>query len=170
MRLFNRTSRARKTTVAAGLTGALMATLLGGSIAIAPTAQAASTHCTGYMGPTSGVHYTQIPSWMSRDGWNAHYNCVLHQGDRGDAVRALQRALNKCYGQGLTVDGVFGPKTFTAVKNVQRRVNNYRGVNIAVDGKYGPQTRNAMQWPYYRQGVSGYKREYCTWPWGHPGQ
>ena len=51
----------------------------------------------------------------------------------GQQVRDLQAALNKA-GAGLTVDGIFGPLTETAVKTFQGRNN------IKVDGIVGPQT------------------------------
>ena len=35
-------------------------------------------------------------------------------------VETLQRVLNHKAGQGLAVDGIFGPATETAVRNVQR--------------------------------------------------
>ena len=67
----------------------------------------------------------------------------LRWGSRGDAVSQLQSALND-RGAGLAVDGVFGPRTHSAVKNFQR------SAGIGVDGVVGPITRSALN-----TGVSG---------------
>jgi len=71
-------------------------------------------------------------TWMS-----ASYN---------PGVVALQRALNACYTQGLTVDGYFGSKTQAALKRVQS------AVGTTADGVYGPKTKAAMYWPMYNDG------------------
>lgn len=57
---------------------------------------------------------------------------TLRKGDRGSAVRRLQRRL------GIAVDGVFGRQTDRAVRRFQRR----RG--LEVDGIVGPITRDAL--------------------------
>lgn len=57
---------------------------------------------------------------------------VLERGDRGDAVRSLQRALD------VAADGVFGKQTERAVKRFQRRKG------LVADGIVGPQTRQAL--------------------------
>lgn len=57
---------------------------------------------------------------------------VVQRGDRGSAVRRVQREL------GLTADGVFGAQTERAVRRFQQRKG------IAVDGIVGPQTREAL--------------------------
>jgi hypothetical protein len=57
---------------------------------------------------------------------------VVERGDRGDAVRRIQRAL------GITADGAFGPQTEQAVRSFQRRKG------LVVDGVVGPQTRGAL--------------------------
>ncbi|WP_281659139.1 N-acetylmuramoyl-L-alanine amidase [Halobacillus sp. Cin3] len=62
----------------------------------------------------------------------------LMKGDVGDAVKQLQRDLNKV-GDQLKVDGSFGPLVEKAVKNFQK-VNN-----LMVDGYYGPATQKALQ-------------------------
>ncbi|MDE5774186.1 MAG: N-acetylmuramoyl-L-alanine amidase [Muribaculaceae bacterium] len=58
---------------------------------------------------------------------------TLKIGSKGGDVKTLQTALNK-YGHGLTVDGVFGAKTETAVKNFQK------ANELSVDGIVGAKT------------------------------
>lgn len=50
-------------------------------------------------------------------------NITVRQGSRGAAVKALQRALNSLWKQGVVTDGVFGVKTTAAVKRVQKANN-----------------------------------------------
>ena len=57
---------------------------------------------------------------------------VVERGDRGPAVRGIQRAL------GVPADGVFGPQTERAVRRFQRRKG------LVADGVVGPQTRKAL--------------------------
>jgi peptidoglycan hydrolase-like protein with peptidoglycan-binding domain len=62
---------------------------------------------------------------------------TVRAGSRGEAVSALQKALN-ARGSTLAVDGIFGPLTQGAVRNYQQT----RG--LGVDGIVGPQTWNAL--------------------------
>ena len=55
---------------------------------------------------------------------------LLKLGSKGDEVKIVQKKL------GLTVDGVFGPKTEAAVKEFQKKYGVYP------DGMVGPKT-----WP-----------------------
>jgi peptidoglycan hydrolase-like protein with peptidoglycan-binding domain len=57
---------------------------------------------------------------------------AVKRGDRGPAVRSIQRAL------GIPADGVFGPQTERAVRQFQRREG------LVVDGVVGPQTRGEL--------------------------
>jgi N-acetylmuramoyl-L-alanine amidase len=57
----------------------------------------------------------------------------LEKGDRGDAVKALQRKLS-AVGFTLTEDGIFGEKTDAAIRTFQKRSN------LVVDGLAGSQT------------------------------
>ena len=62
----------------------------------------------------------------------ASSDVVVERGDRGQAVRSIQRAL------GIPADGVFGPQTERAVRQFQRRKG------LVADGIVGPQTRSAL--------------------------
>lgn len=58
---------------------------------------------------------------------------TLRSGDNNNAVRGLQTQLNK-FGHGLTIDGSFGPATYSAVRSFQS------SNGLSVDGIAGPQT------------------------------
>ncbi|MBK8447958.1 MAG: peptidoglycan-binding protein [Micropruina sp.] len=47
--------------------------------------------------------------------------------------------MNKCYGENLTVDGVFGSKTTAALKRTQTKIG------VTSDGIYGVKTHNKMK-------------------------
>lgn len=86
------------------------------------------------------------------------------QDNKKQNIKALQKALNAAYKEKLTVDGIMGPKTKTAVKEhllrykllrvldkgeyvkwVQNRLVA-RGYSVGgVDGKYGKNTANAVK-------------------------
>jgi hypothetical protein len=63
----------------------------------------------------------------------ASADVILRKGDRGRAVKAVQRKL------GITADGVFGPQTHRAVKGFQRRRH------LTADGIVGPETRHELK-------------------------
>lgn len=63
---------------------------------------------------------------------------TLRKGDRGRAVRRLQRRL------GIAVDGVFGRQTRRAVRRFQRRHG------LEVDGIVGPLTRAELGLPRFK--------------------
>ncbi|WP_052441789.1 NlpC/P60 family protein [Streptacidiphilus anmyonensis] len=72
-------------------------------------------------------------------GGNTLSNCgTLQQGASGACVTTLQQMLNG-YGAGLTVDGQFGPGTFTAVENFQT------AHGLSVDGIVGPATEASLE-------------------------
>ena len=67
---------------------------------------------------------------------------TVRKGDRGRAVKAVQRKLR------LSADGVFGPQTHRAVKRFQRRKR------LVADGIVGPVTRNHLRLkPFSRSSV-----------------
>lgn len=67
-------------------------------------------------------------------------NCLLSASQYGSgATKALQTAMNKCYGESLTVDGAFGSKTTAALKRTQTKIG------VTSDGIYGVKTHNKMK-------------------------
>jgi peptidoglycan hydrolase-like protein with peptidoglycan-binding domain len=72
------------------------------------------------------------PGASASGGASASSEVVVKRGDRGPAVRSIQREL------GITADGVFGPMTERAVKRFQRRHD------LVPDGIVGPLTRGAL--------------------------
>ncbi len=65
---------------------------------------------------------------------------AVRKGDRGPAVRRIQRRLH------LSADGVFGKDTRRAVRRFQRRKG------LTTDGIVGPITRRALGLPPFSQG------------------
>ena len=63
---------------------------------------------------------------------------VLRNGDSGEAVSDLQAEMNELTSHSLTVDGIYGPKTESAVTSFQQHEG------ISVDGVAGPETFGAM--------------------------
>ncbi|MBN2358340.1 MAG: peptidoglycan-binding protein [Deltaproteobacteria bacterium] len=76
---------------------------------------------------------------------------LLRRGDRGAAVRELQRLLNQ-HGAHLAVDGDFGPRTEAAVRGFQR------SHGLEVDGIVGPRTANKLVASGNRQPVDTFER------------
>jgi len=85
-----------------------------------------------------GPVFVRVPTL--RNG-SINQNCILGVGNAGVAVSRLQIALDQCNGFALSVDGIYGPQTRSAVSTVQRRNH------ISVDGIYGPNTLSVMHWP-----------------------
>lgn len=86
---------------------------------------------------SDGVFRTRIPTSAGGDPV-----CILGQGNRGEGVRVLQRAINrKCYPDlNVAVDGIYGSETAGAVSAIQYKEG------IQVDGVYGPETKGSMLW------------------------
>ena len=78
---------------------------------------------------------------------------TISPGATGTAVRRLQRALRRTPNLGITVDGIFGPQTETAVKEFQE------GAGLVADGTAGPPTWDALPdggpMPTLKEGSSG---------------
>jgi peptidoglycan hydrolase-like protein with peptidoglycan-binding domain len=62
---------------------------------------------------------------------------VVRQGDRDHPVKTLQYLLRE-RGQGVDVDGIFGPQTDAAVRAFQQQKN------LTVDGDVGPKTWSGL--------------------------
>jgi peptidoglycan hydrolase-like protein with peptidoglycan-binding domain len=110
-------------------------------VALAPAIPAgAVTSCTGTSTYTDSLghgHAVLIPTI----GNNTYRdNCQLGLGNYSSAVYFLQEDLNRCYSAGLKLDGIYGPRTQTAVENAQFQAG------IPDDGIYGPQTRDHILW------------------------
>lgn len=80
----------------------------------------------------SAPAFADDPSVSSAGAAAAATEITLRKGDRGRAVRRLQRKL------GVGADGVFGPQTQRAVKRFQRRNG------LVADGIVGPMTRGKL--------------------------
>lgn len=63
---------------------------------------------------------------------------TLKQGSKGDEVKTLQKLLNEKKNYGIAVDGIFGIATKTAVENFQY------AEGLSVDGIVGPKTWAAL--------------------------
>jgi peptidoglycan hydrolase-like protein with peptidoglycan-binding domain len=78
---------------------------------------------------------------------------TISPGATGPVVRRLQRALRRTPNLGITVDGVFGPQTKTAVTEFQQ------GAGLVADGVVGPPTWDALPdggpMPTLKEGSSG---------------
>jgi hypothetical protein len=115
-----------------------------GAQAATPKAVAAPnalSTCTGWSDFVNGFgEVVHIPSIGQGDG---QVTCGLGQGNANNAVFKLQTALNRCYGNNLTVDGNFGPLTADALRKAQQKES------ISADAQYGPQTRDHLSWPIF---------------------
>jgi peptidoglycan hydrolase-like protein with peptidoglycan-binding domain len=96
-----------------------------GLLALAATALVA-------LAPAAAPAVADDPSAATEGAATAATEVTLRKGDRGRAVRKLQRKL------GVAADGVFGPQTDRAVKRFQRRNG------LTVDGIVGPMTRGKL--------------------------
>jgi len=67
----------------------------------------------------------------------------LKVGSRGDAVRNLQIALNSLMGAGLSVDGIYGSKTASAVRAFQKKYG------LSADGIFGNNSRAKLKSVYH---------------------
>ncbi len=95
---------------------------LGTLVALAAGPSASMAEGNGPVGAAAGPPTT------------TEHSILLMEGSEGRQVELLQKALG-----GLTVDGVFGPETETAVEKFQE------GKGLSVDGVVGPQTSAALR-------------------------
>jgi peptidoglycan hydrolase-like protein with peptidoglycan-binding domain len=96
----------------------------------APTALAAAIALSAV--PGAAPAFADDPAAGASGAAVASSEVTLREGDRGRAVRRLQRRL------GVSADGVFGPQTDRVVKRFQRRNG------LVVDGIVGPMTRSKL--------------------------
>ncbi|MEA2366026.1 MAG: hypothetical protein QOI32_1538, partial [Thermoleophilaceae bacterium] len=75
------------------------------------------------------------PGATASGGATAASEVVVKRGDRGNAVRSIQRQL------GVSADGVFGAETDAAVRSYQ---SNHQ---LEADGVVGPRTWSSMFGP-----------------------
>lgn len=129
-------------------TGAVTAGILGGAIAVAPSAAAwpyvgecSSSHKISY--DLTSPQLIKIPDVRYSGLYNVR--CWMDYGSTGEGVKALQLALKTCYGRAIAVDGDFGPATRDALKYAQGREG------ITVDGLYGQQAFENLKWARYEQ-------------------
>ncbi|WP_328873350.1 peptidoglycan-binding protein [Streptomyces sp. NBC_00287] len=117
---------------------------------IAPSTATAATSCASNVAiwKTEST-YIQLPTTSG-----GNITCEMSQGAQGPHVRALQNALNNCYGAGLDADTIFGTKTYNALRDAQAEAGT------GDDGIYGPLTRDALEWPRFNK--SGYFTGYCA--------
>lgn len=76
--------------------------------------------------------------WYDEGDFIPQQDSVTARGDEGDAVRDIQQLLKRAGGQ-LSVDGVFGEGTESAVRRFQRIAD------LVTDGRVGPKTLDALQ-------------------------
>ena len=93
----------------------------------------AQASCGGTTDHVSANFDAAIPSTSNNSG---NFDCIDGIGNSGAAVKQIQTSLNHCYGQNLTVDGIYGTLTSNAMKVAQGRLG------VTKDGVYGPQTRS----------------------------
>jgi peptidoglycan hydrolase-like protein with peptidoglycan-binding domain len=106
--------------------------------------------CDGVVVVAADGGTAQVPGETGLFGTSESTACEMEagQGDE-DAVVVLQNALVRCNGQGVAIDGEYGPETTRAVIAVQRQAG------VAADGAYGPATLQAMRWPTTASTTSG---------------
>lgn len=98
----------------------------------------------GYNKITATNHLGQVIAITDKA---APYYASQYPGNRNECVKHIQRMMNAAYcttGTKITVDGVYGTKTTTAIKKMQQYLSGYyiriNGAKIMVDGRVGPQT------------------------------
>jgi peptidoglycan hydrolase-like protein with peptidoglycan-binding domain len=103
--------------------------------AMSASAQATCTGTSNFRDSIGGI--APIPTIGNNTGLD---NCDLMLGNVSGAVKTLQRELNACYGQHLTVSGIFENATRASLQVAQRREG------IPATGVYGPVTRDHLHW------------------------
>lgn len=133
------------------LTISLAIALLG--VFIAPSVANAATGLCDNRATTADSHDHVF--WVPINSYSGGYSerCYLNQESTrsyNKGTIALQDTLKRCYGQGIAVDGKFGPNTRQALLNAQR------SSGAVADGKYGPESRSKLRWPARAGSHGGY--------------
>jgi peptidoglycan hydrolase-like protein with peptidoglycan-binding domain len=118
--------------------------LAGGGLAVAPTADAATTaaHVSAAYSSTSCTTVEYKNNALLLPQLVPNHN--LAYGDYGDyCVKLLQQGINTYYGANeLAVDGNFGPATESWVRKFQ----NDSPCSQGVDGQAGPNTNSCLEY------------------------
>ena len=93
----------------------------------------------GVIGPATRGHIAQVYRVMPAMPVLDDNNRTIRPGYRGDDVKSIQKLLAVAGYDPGPADGVYGPKTETAVAAFQRAYGS-----LTVDGKIGPNTRDAL--------------------------
>lgn len=93
----------------------------------------------GVVGATTRTHIGQVYRIMPAMPVLDDSNRIIRPGYRGEDVKNIQKLLAVAGYNPGPADGVYGPKTQTAVATFQK---TYGG--LVVDGKVGPNTRDAL--------------------------
>ncbi|MFI0937693.1 peptidoglycan-binding protein [Streptomyces sp. NPDC021020] len=136
--------------------GAATAALVGGLVAIAPTASAAISvegPCNSSVkvaANSTGSILWAFPVYKESNG-DSWTDCWMDFGSTGTGVKALQNDLNKCYHNSLAVDGSFGNATRSALAAAQR------SAKITDDGEYGEITSKHLLHRRYTASTGAFK-------------
>jgi peptidoglycan hydrolase-like protein with peptidoglycan-binding domain len=116
---------------------ALASMIAGGALAVLPATAASATTTYCQSSTSVGTFDLLVPAVSST---NHSTVCSLKQAAQtGNGVKALQTALNVCYGYSLAVDGSFGSATYSALYTVQGLIG------ATQDGEYGAQTQSKLK-------------------------
>ncbi|GIH02885.1 hypothetical protein Rhe02_09520 [Rhizocola hellebori] len=88
--------------------------------AIATPAQAVGSFCDIAKATYTGGYNNANIIMPANDGADG-ISCSMSRGASGSGVYALQQTLNRCYGESLSLDGQFGPRTQAALIRAQQR-------------------------------------------------
>lgn len=115
---------------------------LSGSTCVVHRNSSSSRSSSSSVGRTSTVTtITPVVTTVTTTTVQTTYNfgiITLKNGSRGEAVKELQRFLNKALNLGLVVDGMLGPKTIAVIKKWQK------DHGLVVDGLVGAKTKAMM--------------------------
>ncbi|WP_086842025.1 peptidoglycan-binding domain-containing protein [Amycolatopsis kentuckyensis] len=153
----------RRLTIRLAATAAALAaaTAVVGAPTATAAGPAAEVACNSFTNVgVGGGWYLHVPSVGANSGV---YNCVVVRGHRGIAVLVVQESLNACYQQGLQEDSDFGGNTERGVKNAQTAINRAYGNVLTVDGRFGPKTSSyfSFQAYDYNNGAGGAHTGFC---------